>query len=276
MWVNTSLYENTYDRWTKFSFWKNWKEFLLLLDDRRIEEAKTSIRDFLWFDLEGKTFIDVWCGSGLFSLSAYLLWAKEVVSLDVDEHSISCVRVLRERQWNPTNRKIVTWSVLDTAFVKSLGTFDVVYSRWVLHHTWNMYKAFDNVVHLLWHHSVFYLAIYNRYLTSKARWYIKKLYNYTPKRLKRFWIVLYYLYATILLAAQKKWIISEIKHYWSSRWSGRGMSYHTDVIDWLWWYPYEYATTQELIAYFKKHDLKAIKHIDGSWPACNEVLFEKL
>lgn len=105
---------------------------------------------------------------------------------------------------------------------------------------------------------------------------LKKYYNHTPKYFKWFWIILYYIYATIILALQGKWILSEIKNFSSSRWSGRWMSYHTDVIDWLWGYPYEYATTKEIIDYFKKHNLKAIKYIDWSGPACNEILFQKL
>jgi hypothetical protein len=55
-----------------FSFGKNWKNYVKnVVDERVIQEAKESLLKYLpEGGFKDKTFIDVGCGSGLFSLSA--------------------------------------------------------------------------------------------------------------------------------------------------------------------------------------------------------------
>ena len=61
----------------RFEFGKNWTAFLEVLDDRRIEEAKASLREMLEVEnLEGKSFVDIGSGSGLFSLAARAMGAS--------------------------------------------------------------------------------------------------------------------------------------------------------------------------------------------------------
>src|SRR5207237_2292227 len=56
---------------TRFAFGRNWARFLSVLDNERIAEAETSLTDFLELsDLQGRTFLDIGSGSGLFSLAA--------------------------------------------------------------------------------------------------------------------------------------------------------------------------------------------------------------
>jgi len=55
----------------RFAFGANWMQFLSVLNDERIEEAKASLKRMLNVEsLAGKTFLDVGSGSGLFSLAA--------------------------------------------------------------------------------------------------------------------------------------------------------------------------------------------------------------
>jgi len=111
--------------------------------------------------------------------------AKEVVSVDIDQFSIKCVQQLWIRENKPKNWKIITGSVLDKNFIKSLGQFDVVYSWGVLHHTGDMYRAFGNVINLVKNNGLMFLAIYNKchgknaILAGSSRFWlrVKRKYN---------------------------------------------------------------------------------------------------
>src|SRR5438132_11104131 len=64
-----------------FAFGDNWRAFLGVVDERRIEEAAKSLQTLLGSEtLDGKTFADIGCGSGLFSLAAVRLGGKRIYS----------------------------------------------------------------------------------------------------------------------------------------------------------------------------------------------------
>ena len=56
---------------------------------------------------------------------------------------------------------------------------------------------------------------------------------------------------------------------------GRGMSFYHDCIDWLGGWPYEYASTDEIIKFCKERGFKLIKlkSVDGL--SCNEYVFRR-
>ncbi|MFN3599559.1 MAG: SAM-dependent methyltransferase, partial [Aquificaceae bacterium] len=62
-----------------FKFGRNWKNYVKnVVNEKVIKEAQESLTRFLpEKEIAGCTFIDVGCGSGLFSLSAMLLGCKE-------------------------------------------------------------------------------------------------------------------------------------------------------------------------------------------------------
>src|ERR1700704_486469 len=104
----------------RFEFGKNWSRFLTLLDDSRIARAEESLKMMLQVeDLEGKSFLDIGSGSGLFSLAARRLGAR-VHSFDYDPHSVACTRELRSRyfpddpQWT-----VEQGSALDEEYLKT-------------------------------------------------------------------------------------------------------------------------------------------------------------
>jgi hypothetical protein len=66
------------------------------------------------------------------------------VSFDYDPDSVRCTEELRSR-YRPGDGEwqIIHGSVLDRAFMESLGQFDLVYSYGVLHHTGKMWDALE-------------------------------------------------------------------------------------------------------------------------------------
>src|SRR5712691_4915733 len=113
----------------RFEFGKNWAAFLSVLNDDRIASAEASLKRALRLDdLRGKRFIDIGCGSGLFSLAAVRLGA-EVHSFDYDPHSVACTAELKRRYFPNDQRWVVERaSVLDRQYMEQFGQFDVVYS----------------------------------------------------------------------------------------------------------------------------------------------------
>lgn len=273
------LYESTYSERKHFSFGKNWQAFLTTLNEERIENAKKSLVDFLGGEanIRGKSFVDVGCGSGLFSFAAVLLGASRVVSIDVDKFSIECVRHLCEKLNNPAHWEIKEGSALDKDFIGNLGTFDIVYSWGVLHHTGNMYAALGNVTQLIVPKGVFYLAIYNRNRTrlregTSEFWVkMKRFYNSAGSIEKKIITYLYIAYFIVGLVVLGRNPIAYIKTYKSNR----GMNWYNDIVDWLGGYPYEFARPDEMVNFFGKREFVCKKMIYRDGIGCSEYLFVK-
>lgn len=263
----------------RFSFGRNWAQFIEQKFDRsRVEAAKKSLSSFLEVEtLTGKTFLDIGCGSGLFSLAAYELGAERVVSFDYDQESVNCCQRLRKMTADPGRWSVMRGSVLDEEFLRSLGRFDVVYSWGVLHHTGAMWQAIANAAACASARGTFFFAIYNRYRASALRrsetwWHIKRLYNRLPSVGKggMEWAFMTLWFILELLKGHKPW--REIQGYESDM---RGMDWRRDVTDWVGGWPYEYASPQEVEEYMAGcgWNLSNLKVTDG-W-GCNEYVYQK-
>jgi ribosomal protein L11 methylase PrmA len=113
----------------RFEFGENWRRFLEHLTSERIAVAEQNLCAMLEIpDLDRQTFIDIGCGSGLFSLAARRLGAR-VLSFDYDPQSVACTLELRRRYFGgDPDWQIEAGSVLDREYIASLGKFDIVYS----------------------------------------------------------------------------------------------------------------------------------------------------
>ncbi|MDQ7783603.1 MAG: class I SAM-dependent methyltransferase [Desulfomonilaceae bacterium] len=239
-----------------FSFGRNWQRFLTAIDEERIRTAEASLTEFLGLDdLHGKSFVDIGCGSGLFSLAAVRLGAARVVSFDIDPFSVECCTHLRNREGDPQHWDVHQGSVLDEDFLSRLGRFDITYSWGVLHHTGRMWDAVRNSAELVVPGGYYYIAVYNKILSrnGEASWIhdfwirVKKIYNSSPT------IAAYVLeplamsaYVSMLIAKLEN-PVTHIRNYKSHR----GMSWKTDATDWLGGYPYEFATVEEVFTFVR-------------------------
>lgn len=269
-------YEANYQQAGYFSFGKNWQAFLASLNEKKIKEAEESLIQFLGGreKIKGKSFIDVGCGSGLFSLAAFRLGAREIISVDVDKYSIACASHLRKTVEEPNNWEIRQGSALNPAFLKSLGTFDIVYSWGVLHHTGDMYQALKNIIPLVRNEGGLYIAIYNdnrRLLegTSDLWLKLKKFYNGQSSITRRLIEALYTAYYVLGLTISGVNPVRYIREYHTLR----GMDFMTDVKDWLGGYPYEYASVQTITSFYKKFGFTRKKFTRARSIGCNEFLF---
>lgn len=96
--------------------------------------------------------------------------------------SVACTLELRRRFLGSDQDWMVEQgSVLDEAYLRSLGAFDIVYSWGVLHHTGAMWKALENALIPVAPGGQLFIAIYNDQGTHSRRWRaVKRFYNRTP------------------------------------------------------------------------------------------------
>ncbi len=129
----------------RFAFGKNWQRFLLRLSEDRIIEAENSLKSMLQIESFSRlSFLDIGCGSGLFSLAAMRLGAERVLSFDYDPQSVACTQSLKDRFFQGNDRwEIMQGNVLEESFMKGLGEWDICYSWGVLHHTGDMWKGME-------------------------------------------------------------------------------------------------------------------------------------
>ena len=264
----------------RFEFGENWTRFLELLNEDRIAEAKRSLRNMLGVDtLEGKGFIDIGSGSGLFSLAARRLGAR-VHSFDYDPKSVACARELKKRFFaEDLNWTINEASALDKEYLKSLGQFDVVYSWGVLHHTGEMWRALENVTGLVKPGGKLFIAIYNDTGSQAARWNtIKKTYNNLPRILRSPFAALVMLpeEAKNFTRAMLKLRPGDYLKTWTGYDKSRGMNRWRDIIDWVGGYPYEVATPDEIFDFYHARGFELSKiRCGGVGLGCSEFVFTK-
>ena len=264
----------------RFEFGRNWARFLAVLDDERIARAEESLKQMLEVEnLEGKSFLDIGCGSGLFSLAARRLGAR-VHSFDYDPQSVACATELRRRYFPDDERwTIEEGSALDSDYLRRLGAFDVVYSWGVLHHTGQMWQALDNAQLPVAAGGKLFIAIYNDTGTQSTRWkWIKRTYNELPGLLRTPFAI-----ATIAPSEFKSALRSlmmmrplEYVRSWTRYDQNRGMNRWRDIIDWVGGYPYEVAKPEEIFDFYRARGFTLSKiKCGGVGLGCNEFVFER-
>ena len=262
----------------RFRFGDNWLDFARGLGADQVAKAESSLRRLLQRDsLAGLSFLDIGSGSGLFSLAARRLGAR-VHSFDFDADSVACTARLRdlhfagEREWT-----VEQGSILEADYVRSLGTFDVVYAWGVLHHTGALHSALGAAARLVAPGGLFAFALYHRTVMCglwrwEKRWYSAA----SPQAQRRARAVYVASLRTRLLLAGR-----DFRAYVADYQSARGMDFMHDVHDWMGGYPYESILAPEVEALMRRLGFARVRATDtplttglfGS--GCDEYLYRR-
>ena len=261
----------------RFEFGKNWSAFLSALTEERITVAEASLKQALGVDsLHNRNFLDIGCGSGLFSLAAIRLGAT-VHSFDYDPDSVATTQELKRRYCpDAAHWTIERGSALDPAYLSKLGQFDIVYSWGVLHHTGNMWQALANVIPLVKEpDGRLFIAIYNDLGTRTRRWCAIKKFFVSSNPIVQ-WLLLIVLFAH----NQSRLAISHLLRLdnplpfrrWRAYKANRGMSVWRDFVDWVGGYPYETAKPEHIFEFYRKRGM-TLEFLRTGGLGCNEYIF---
>ncbi len=149
--------------------------------------------------------------------------------------------MLRERFAIDESRwEIRRGSVLDAAFMESLGRFSYVHSWGVLHHTGSMWTAVENVVRQnTAPGGLFHLALYNQAPHVPALAGDQAVVQSSPRvafpLIK--WAYISALFTKMSLRLRSP--VNYVRQYNSQR----GMDFFRDVDDWVGGLPYEFCTS---------------------------------
>jgi SAM-dependent methyltransferase len=231
------------DRSTHFDFGKNWASYAELLDQGRIDEAVRGLERLCGGRIDGKSFLDIGCGSGLHSLSAAKLGASRILGLDLDSDSVNTTRSVMAKHapsasWDACEKSVFDLSATET------GQFDIVYSWGVLHHTGDMYRAVRCAAAITKPGGQFMFALYRKtrsceFWKAEKRWYSKA--SPVAQRGAR---AIYRGLFRFGLALQGR----SYRRYVAAYLSNRGMNFDHDVHDWLGGWPYESISPGEVNA----------------------------
>jgi len=221
-----------------FAFGKNWRSYSNLINEDRISHAEAALHRLVG-DLDGKSFIDIGCGSGLHALAAGRLGASSITAIDIDQDAVSTTTRVLENTVTP--HEVLQVSVFDLPRAWA-QRFDVVYSWGVLHHTGAMYRALADAADLVKPEGIFAFALYRK-TPLCGFWKIeKRIYSRSPAAIQK---AARGLYAAAVAVRLRRSFLARLRR------ADRGMEFWHDVHDWLGGYPYESISPRQVHAYMQ-------------------------
>ena len=261
-----------------YEFGKNWLEYSKLIDTARLDQVSSDLVRLLNIkNLNGKKVLDIGCGSGVHEIGFYMLGCRNLTAIDYDQNSIIATKLTLAKFCPESDFKVLRGDILSEESI-SLGKFDIVYSWGVLHHTGNLVEAIRNASSLVADKGHLAIALYRKTMMCGLWKFEKRIYSKLPKLLQVIVELIYISFFSLALLITKRVFIF---HYIRDYSSKRGMSYLTDVRDWLGGYPYESISPNELrkfmtsLGFYQIYSLEGKKSIGLFGSGCDEFLFQK-
>lgn len=261
-----------------FSFGKNWQEFATKINENRIRQVISDLCRLSGRDrLDGLRFLDIGCGSGLHALAAHRMGAREVVGTDIDPDSVAASRDTFARFAPTANARFETISVFDMT-PEAFGTFDVVYSWGVLHHTGDMDRAIAVAAALAAADGEFLVTLYKKTPYCGIWRVIKRRYSRSSPETQRHFRSAYVALRKIAMRVRG----IDFGDYVANYGRRRGMDFYNDVHDWLGGYPYQSISPDECHALLKGLGFAVVREFvqrpERYWPGllgsgCDEYAF---
>lgn len=259
-------------------FGTNWKNFVRFhVNEKSLDFAKDKLRNFIApYNLEGVSFLDIGCGSGIHSLAALNLGAAVVLSIDVDRESVNTSLMVRKKYGSShfLNWDIRQASILDIDMLEKLPKFDVVYAWGSLHHTGQVWRAIKNATIPVKQNGILALALYSKDVTPEAArefWLEKKKRYVTSGLAGRRYLEIWYIWKFLMQKDPRKvgTVFKRIKEHKRNR----GMNLLVDIRDWLGGWPMEFVGDREVIEFVEEIGFKTIKVVTGE--ANTEFVFAR-
>lgn len=226
-----------------FEFGNNWKSFSSTIDEKIVYEAEKSLDRLMGkSNVRDKSFLDIGSGSGLFSLAASRMGARKILAIDIDPECVATTKQMLEtfatnRNWVCRKDSIFDLDPSET------GSFDIVYSWGVLHHTGDLYQAIHRAAKFVAPRGLFVLGLYRKTPLCPFWKIEKQIYASKFPGFQSLASLAYKSLVFIKLISSGKNPFRYILEY--SR-DNRGMSWHHDIHDWLGGYPYESISPTEM------------------------------
>jgi SAM-dependent methyltransferase len=233
---------NLKDVRSHFAFGKNWASYAAGIGEIQIEEAKKGLLKLIPVeDFKDRSFLDIGCGSGLNSLAAAQLGVGRILAIDIDTDCIATSQSLLSKNDISIPWEVKTLSVFDLDAERE-GTFDIVYSWGVLHHTGAMWEALRKTASMVAPNGLLALALYRRTRADPFWKLEKRFYSHAPELVQQVIRAAYIaIFKLSILATGKK-----SRDHVTDTALSRGMDFYHDVHDWLGGYPYETALASEV------------------------------
>lgn len=238
---------------THFAFGKNWRDYADTITEEEIAQAVIGLQRLSGRQrLDGLSFLDIGCGSGLHALAAVRMGAARVVGVDIDQESVAASRHTLARFAPEAGTRFDVVSVFDMT-PSTHGGFDLVYSWGVLHHTGDMYRALELAGALVRPGGVLMVALYKKTPFCGMWRLIKRWYSRaSPQAQRRARSVRVFMQRFFMERVGGGNLDNYIREY-----SGkRGMNYYHDLHDWMGGYPYESISPSEVRAFFCKRGFR--------------------